>query len=161
MIGLERPPVRRRVPSLPRKGRGKKRAEPIRWKPYDSLFRACRFEVWSTREARVKTKLASPTLNALRPLAPAYAGLLGLSLFLPFLYFSAPLFVSQIMERVTASRSETTLYLLAVIALFLLAIHAFLEWVRQKTLQRIGADIDQRLSLILFDAMHRPRRRRG
>ncbi|BBF93618.1 type I secretion system permease/ATPase [Blastochloris tepida] len=105
----------------------------------------------------MKPKLASPTLNALRPLLPAYAGLFALSLFLPFLYFSAPLFVSQIMERVTTSRSELTLFFLAIIALFLLSVHAFLEWVRQKALRRIGADIDQRLGLVLFDAMHRPR----
>ncbi|NJL07412.1 MAG: ATP-binding cassette domain-containing protein [Methylacidiphilales bacterium] len=100
--------------------------------------------------------LASPTLNAIRPLLPAYGGLFALSLFHPFLYLSMPLVATQIMERVTIGRSVTTLVVLVFIGLFLVATHSVLEWVRGAALRRVGIDIDQRLSRIVFGAMHRP-----
>lgn len=101
-------------------------------------------------------RLLSPTLNTLRPLLPAYLSLVVLSLPLPILFFAAPLYAGQVMSRVMTSRSETTLVLLTVISLFLIAVYSAIEWVREQSLQRAGVAIDAKLSGLLFDAMHRP-----
>lgn len=105
----------------------------------------------------MKLKLSSPILNELRSLLPAYVTIFFFSLFTPFLYFASPIFAQQVMDRVATGRNLTTLFVLAVIAVFLLAMFAVLEWVRQKALARLGVTIDRQLSRVLFDAMHRAR----
>lgn len=105
----------------------------------------------------MKLKLSSPILNELRPLLPGYTTIFLFSLFTPFLYFASPIFAQQVMDRVATSRNLTTLFVLAAIAVFLLAMFTVLEWVRQKALARLGVTIDRQLSRVLFDAMHRAR----
>ena len=105
----------------------------------------------------IKKRLASPTLNELRPLLPAYATLFAFSFFMPILYLAAPLFAYQVMMRVSMSRSEATLFVLATIATFLMIVVIFLEFIRKKALDRLGVAIDQRFSRFLFETLHRPR----
>lgn len=103
----------------------------------------------------MKPKLSSPLLNELRSFVPVYAALFAFSFFCPILYLTSPLFVEQIFDRVMYSRNVDTLAVLAVIATFLLAMYATLEWVRKKAIGRIGNAIDERLSRVIFEAANR------
>lgn len=103
----------------------------------------------------MKPKLSSPLLNELRSFVPVYAALFAFSFFCPILYLTSPLFVEQIFDRVMYSRNVDTLAVLAVIATFLLAMYATLEWVRKKAIARIGNAIDERLSRVMFEAANR------
>jgi PrtD family type I secretion system ABC transporter len=100
-------------------------------------------------------KVSSPLLNDLRSFTPVYATLFAFSFFCPILYLTSPIFVEQIFDRVMYSRSTETLAVLAVIATFLMAMYAVLEWVRKKAMGRIGSAIDQRLSRVIFEAANR------
>lgn len=106
----------------------------------------------------MKPKLSSPLLNELRSFLPVYAALFAFSFFCPILYLTSPIFVEQIFDRVMYSRNIDTLMVLAVIATFLLAMYAVLEWVRKKAIGRIGNAIDERLSRVIFEAANRPGR---
>lgn len=103
----------------------------------------------------MKPKLSSPLLNELRSFIPVYAAFFAFSFFCPILYLTSPLFVEQIFDRVMFSRNVDTLAVLAVIATFLLAMYATLEWVRKKAIGRIGNAIDERLSRVIFEAANR------
>jgi PrtD family type I secretion system ABC transporter len=103
----------------------------------------------------VNRKLSSPILNELRPLLPAYVTLFGFSFFSPILYLASPIFVEQMYDRVVFSRSTDTLFVLAVIATYLILMFSILEWVRKKALARIGNAIDERFSRVLFETLHR------
>jgi PrtD family type I secretion system ABC transporter len=103
----------------------------------------------------VNRKLSSPILNELRPLLPAYVTLFGFSFFSPILYLASPIFVEQMYDRVVFSRSTDTLFVLAVIATYLILMFSILEWVRKKALARLGNAIDERFSRVLFETLHR------
>ena len=103
----------------------------------------------------MKEKLSSPLLNELRSFLPVYAALLAFSFFCPILYLTSPIFVEQIFDRVMYSRNVNTLAVLTLIATFLLAMYAVLEWVRKKAIGRIGNAIDERLSRVIFEAANR------
>lgn len=103
----------------------------------------------------MKVKLSSPLLNELRSFLPAYTALFAFSFFCPLLYLASPIYVEQIFDRVMFSRSANTLIALAIIATFLIAIYAVLEWVRKTALSRIANVIDARLSRVLFETAHR------
>ena len=105
----------------------------------------------------MKTKLSSPLLNELRGFVPAYAIVFAFSFFSPILYLASPIYVEQIFDRVMYSRNVNTLMVLAVIATFMIAMYAVLEWVRKKALQRAGNALDARLSRVVFEAAHRSR----
>jgi PrtD family type I secretion system ABC transporter len=107
---------------------------------------------------QVSSKLSSPLLNELRSFASIYAVLFAFSFFCPILYLTSPIFVEQIFDRVMYSRSTETLAVLALIATFLMAMYAVLEWVRKKAIGRIGSAIDQRLSRMIFEAANRSTR---
>lgn len=66
------------------------------------------------------------------------------------LLFVGPLYMLQIYDRVLQSRNETTLVLLTIIALAMLAMHALLEFLRSRILVRTGFQMDQVLSGPLF-----------
>lgn len=102
-------------------------------------------------------KITSPTLNQFRELLPAYITLFAFSLSSPLLYLSTPIYMEQIFDRVSVSRNLNTLLVLAIIALFLMAMYSVMDYVRTKTLQRLGVAIDGRLSRAFFDALHRER----
>ena len=103
----------------------------------------------------MKTKLSSPLLNEIRALLPAYATIFAFSFFCPILYLASPIYIEQIFDRVMFSRNANTLLVLAAIATFLIAMYAVLEWIRKKALNRLGNAIDQRLSRVVFEAVHR------
>lgn len=97
----------------------------------------------------------SPTLLAIRDLAPAYGGLLALSSVLPILFLAGPFYGWQIMRRVLHSHNINTLAVLALICTFLLVIAVLIDYVRTKSLQRLGIQIDIRLSKKFFDSLYR------
>jgi ATP-binding cassette, subfamily C, type I secretion system permease/ATPase len=104
----------------------------------------------------LKPKLSSPLLNELRSFIPVYAVLFAFSFFCPILYLTSPIFVEQIFDRVMYSRNVDTLMVLTLIATFLLAMYAVLEWVRKKAIGRIANAVDERLSRVIFEAANRP-----
>lgn len=104
----------------------------------------------------MKPKLSSPLLNELRSFVPVYAALFAFSFFCPILYLTSPIFVEQIFDRVMYSRNVDTLMVLTLIATFLLAMYAVLEWVRKKAIGRIANAVDERLSRVIFEAANRP-----
>jgi PrtD family type I secretion system ABC transporter len=103
----------------------------------------------------LKIKLSSPLLNELRSFLPAYTTLFAISFFCPILYLASPIYVEQIFDRVMFSRSVNTLMVLALIATFLIAMYAILEWLRKKAATAIGNAIDQRLSRVIFETANR------
>ncbi|QTL05810.1 ATP-binding cassette domain-containing protein [Aquabacter sp. L1I39] len=97
----------------------------------------------------------SPTLLAIRDLMPAYGGLLALSSVLPILFLAGPFYGWQIMRRVLHSHNVNTMIVLALICTFLLLIAVLIDYVRTKSLQRLGIQIDIRLSQKFFDSLYR------
>jgi PrtD family type I secretion system ABC transporter len=103
----------------------------------------------------LKSKLSSPLLNELRGLSPAYATVFVFSFFCPILYLASPIYVEQIIDRVMYSRSVNTLMVLAIIATFMIAMYAALEWVRKRALARLGYALDERVSRVVFETVYR------
>ncbi|MEQ1613635.1 MAG: type I secretion system permease/ATPase, partial [Hyphomicrobiaceae bacterium] len=100
---------------------------------------------------------ASPVMSELRRFTPAYVTLFIFSLFGPIMYMVSPLFMQQISDRVVLSRNESTLVVLTVFAMAVMVIYAGLDYLRSRTLQRIGVALDARLTAVVFDALHRQR----
>lgn len=75
------------------------------------------------------------------------------SLFANLLMFVAPIYMMQVYDRVLASRNETTLILLSVIAVAMLLTYACLEYVRSRMLARGGNRFDRKISKPVFDAV--------
>jgi PrtD family type I secretion system ABC transporter len=99
----------------------------------------------------------SPVMAELRRFTPAYFTLFAFSLFGPIMYMVSPLYMQQIFDRVALSRNETTLWVLTAIALVIMIMYAALDYLRSRTLQRIGVAIDARLTAVVFDALNRQR----
>jgi PrtD family type I secretion system ABC transporter len=100
---------------------------------------------------------ASPVLAVLREFTPVYLTMFGFSLFGPIMYLVSPLFTQQIMDRVALSRNEATLWVLTVIAMVIMVMYAALDYLRSRTLQRVGVAIDAKLTAVVFDAVNRQR----
>lgn len=62
------------------------------------------------------------------------------------------MYMLQVYDRVLSSRSELTLLVLSLIALFLFAIMAFAEWSRSRVLVRAGIRMDEVLAARVFRA---------
>lgn len=75
------------------------------------------------------------------------------SLFANLLMFVAPIYMMQVYDRVLASRNETTLILLTVIAVAMLLTYGCLEYVRSRLVARGGNRFDRQLSKPVFDAV--------
>ncbi len=103
------------------------------------------------------SKANSPTLNQIRSLLPAYVTLFLFSFATPILYLATPIYMEQLFDRVNVSKNMNTLFMLTIIALYLVAMYSVMEFVRGKTLQRVGVAIDGKLSRAFFDALHRER----
>ena len=99
----------------------------------------------------------SPVLTELRQFAPVYLALFGISIFGPLMFLMTPLYAEQIMERVTLSRNEATLWVLFSIAMAVMAVYGVLDYLRTRTLQRLGVAIDRKLTAVVFDALNRQR----
>ncbi|MEW5729520.1 MAG: type I secretion system permease/ATPase [Pseudomonadota bacterium] len=88
----------------------------------------------------------SPIRKALATCKSAITATAVFSLVANLLLFVAPLYMLQVYDRVLASRSESTLVMLTLIAAFLLAILGFVEAVRSRVLVRAGARLDMELA---------------
>lgn len=77
------------------------------------------------------------------------------SFFANILLFVGPLYMLQVYDRVLASRNETTLVMITVIAVGLLLIYGMLEFVRARMLVRAGMEFDEALANPLFDRVVR------
>lgn len=69
----------------------------------------------------------------------------GLSFFVNLLALTMPLYLLQVYDHVLSSQSLDTLYMLTLIVIFALALHAVLEALRREMLARIGAWLEERL----------------
>ena len=77
------------------------------------------------------------------------------SLFINLLMLVPPLYMLQIYDRVLASRSESTLVMLTVIVVALMAVLGALEWVRSRVLVRASGRLDSLMGDRIFDALFR------
>ncbi len=77
------------------------------------------------------------------------------SFFINLLMLTGPLFMLQIYDRVLASRSLPTLFVLFALVAGLFIFLGFLEFIRSRILTRIGANIFQRIHQRVFDAVMR------
>ena len=80
----------------------------------------------------------------------AFVATLIFSFFSNMLMFVGPLYMLQIYDRVLASRSETTLVALTVIAIALLLSYGLLEYTRTRLLVRAGLQFDEVLAHPVF-----------
>lgn len=80
----------------------------------------------------------------------AFAATLIFSMCANLLMFVGPLYMLQIYDRVLASRNETTLIALSVIAIALLMSYGLLEFTRSKLLVRAGLQFDEVLANPVF-----------
>ncbi|QYX56606.1 type I secretion system permease/ATPase [Roseovarius sp. SCSIO 43702] len=80
-----------------------------------------------------------------------------LSLVSSLLMLTGPLYMLQVYDRVLSSGSEATLLSLTMLAAFLFAMMALLDWSRGRIMARIGARFHDALRDRLFDAMLGPR----
>lgn len=74
------------------------------------------------------------------------------SLFTNLLMLTPSIYMLQLYDRALGSRNETTLMMLTLIAVGLLALMSLLEWIRAMVLVRIGARLDLDINSRVFDA---------
>lgn len=86
---------------------------------------------------------------------PDFLRAAGLSLLSNLLMLVPTLYMLQIYDRVLASRNTTTLLMLTLILLVLLALQTSVDAVRASVLQRVGVGLDRKLSTRVFDALVR------
>lgn len=97
-------------------------------------------------------------MNRPTPLARAYARFRAIfvttivfSFSVNALLFVGPLYMLQIYDRVLASRNETTLVMITLIAVGLLIAYGSLEYLRSRMLVRAGMEFDEALAAPLFN----------
>ena len=90
--------------------------------------------------------------NLLKACYTAFVACGVFSFFVNLLMLTMPLFMFQVFDRVLASRSESTLFLLLMIASCALAVQAALDSVRSYAFVRISRWIDRRVSPLLLSA---------
>ena len=81
----------------------------------------------------------------------------GLSFFVNLLALTMPLYLLQVYDHVLSSQSLDTLYMLTLIVVFALALHAVIEALRREMLARVGGWLEERLQA---PCLLRPYRRR-
>ncbi len=102
----------------------------------------------------------APLARALGALRGAFLATLVISFFINLLMFVAPLYMLQVYDRVLTSRNETTLLMLTLLALALLALFGVLETIRARVLVRLGTSLDHRLRDTVFRAVFEAARQR-
>ena len=94
------------------------------------------------------------TVNAiLKACYTAFAACGVFSFFVNLLMLTMPLFMFQVFDRVLASRSETTLFLLLLMATLALSVQAALDTVRSFAFVRISRWIDRRIGPLLLSSL--------
>lgn len=79
------------------------------------------------------------------------------SFFVNLLMLTGPMFMLQVYDRVLGSRSEETLFAMALLATFLFAMMGILDFVRGRIMARVGARFQERMDRRVFDAAMRRR----
>jgi PrtD family type I secretion system ABC transporter len=83
----------------------------------------------------------------------AFACAAAFSIFINMLVLVPSIYMLQIYDRVLSSRNETTLWVMTLVCVALIAVYAALETVRSQILVRIGRRIDQLLGGRVFSAI--------
>lgn len=96
-----------------------------------------------------------PLQQAYKKFRAIFGATILFSFFVNLLMFVGPLYMLQIYDRVLASRNETTLVMISLIAVALLLTYGMLEFVRSRMLVRAGLQFDSILSRPLFDRVAR------
>ena len=99
---------------------------------------------------------ATQTVTIHKLLRSAYGAFAASAVFsfaVNLLMLTLPLFMFQVFDRVLASRSETTLILLLLMATFALAIQASLDAIRAYAFIRVSQWIERRIGLMLLSAI--------
>ncbi|MGL5447005.1 MAG: type I secretion system permease/ATPase [Rhabdaerophilum sp.] len=100
-------------------------------------------------------KTSSVLTAGFKATRPAFITAIVFSFFINLLVFVSPLYMLQIYDRVLASRNETTLVVITIIACILLLVYAILEALRSRVLVRAGALFDEQIAQPVFNAIHR------
>ena len=94
------------------------------------------------------------TVNSLlKACYTAFAACALFSFFVNLLMLTMPLFMFQVFDRVLASRSESTLFLLLLMATLALCVQAALDAVRSYAFVRISGWIDRRIAPIVLSTL--------
>lgn len=93
--------------------------------------------------------------TAIRSLKRYFIGAGIFSFFINLLYLVPSLYMLQVYDRVLASRSESTLWMLTIILAVLLIMMAAIEWVRSRLLVQAGLKLDADLKDRVFSATFR------
>ena len=93
----------------------------------------------------------SPLAAAWQKTRMGFATAIVFSFFINLLALVGPIYMLQVYDRVLASRNETTLLFLTILAAFLLLVFAILERCRSAVLVRLGALFDQSCRLDIFN----------
>lgn len=91
--------------------------------------------------------------RAFAALRPFFVRATGFSMVASLLVLTTSWYMLEVYDRVVNSRSVTTLVMLTLIALFLLAVMEVLEWARAQIMQAAGVALDSRLGTRVFDAI--------
>ena len=93
-------------------------------------------------------------MNLLWPYRNAIAALLVFGFVSNILMLIPTVYMLQVFDRVMVSRSELTLIVVSLIALYLFGVLALTEWSRSRLLVRLGTQIDSDLSSQTFHAVY-------
>src|SRR5262245_21244904 len=102
-----------------------------------------------------KTPAQTPLTTARRALRPALWSAVILSSFANVAALALPLYSIQVYDRVLSSRNLTTLAMITLIVVFMLAIYAALDSLRAAILNRASIGFDRALAEPAFDAVFR------
>lgn len=90
--------------------------------------------------------------QALLTFRSAFVTVLAFSLIINLLMLAPAIYMLQVYDRALGSRNVTTLLVLTVIVVGLLAVMSLLEWVRSMILVRLGAKFDLNVNTRVFNA---------
>jgi len=93
----------------------------------------------------------SALLKVLQPLRSHFIVAAAFSLFINMLMIVPAMYMLQVFDRAVGSNSQSTLLMLTLLMVMLMASLGFLEWVRSQVLVRAGAKMDELLSERLFN----------
>ena len=99
------------------------------------------------------TRRHSEIRSAITTCSPAFIATAVFSFFLNLLMLVVPLYMLQVFDRVLSSRSESTLWMLTVVAGFMLLVLGILEAVRARVLVRTGVKFEGLLKDRVFAAV--------
>lgn len=93
----------------------------------------------------------SELIKLLQPVKGHFIAAGSFSFFINMLMITPAIYMLQVYDRAVGSRSESTLLMLTLIMIFLLASMGGLEWVRTQIMVRASAKMDEILSARLYD----------